>query len=135
MASFQKSSTVLFISGKKRKLDHVIDSDTTAPKKTKKTPHQVSIVTPDSDAFIDALCTCSCGIKPAILYLVPKYMYMYLASYVSKNLLDAFPQSLPMLHEPAKWNYNTIGYCRHWSAKPNGVESSICVCSEVCPVL
>jgi hypothetical protein len=85
--------------GKKRKLDGAIDTDTANTNVHHDNPQQTSTFTAanegDIDAFYEALS--SCGTKPAILSLVPKYS----SSYVPKCLLGAFPQPFTMLHKPA----------------------------------
>ena len=106
MPSFQKNVQYLPVKdmdftsakAKKRKLDDAIDTDTATMKIHQDSPQQMSAVTPanvaDIDAFYDTLG--SCGTKPAMLSLVPKYS----SSYVPKRMLGAFPQPLPMLHKP-----------------------------------
>jgi len=62
-------------------------------------PKQTSPVATVTDAnisaFYDTLATC--GTKPALLSIIPKFS----SNYVAKRLLDAFPEPLSMLHKPA----------------------------------
>ena len=95
MPSFQKNVQYLPIKdidftsakSKKRKLDHTIDTNATIMPRSQDTPKQMSAVATVNDADISAFCDtlASCGTKPALLSLIPKFS----SNYVPKHLLDS----------------------------------------------
>ena len=96
MPSFQKNVQYLPIKDidftsaktKKRKLDDAIDTKSTVMPISQSAPKQTSPVATVTDAnisaFYDTLATC--GTKPALLSIIPKFS----SNYVPKRLLDEF---------------------------------------------